>query len=325
MYNTDGTMAEKTCVVTGGAGFIGSNLVDALLAKGYRVFAVDNLLTGKEENLTEARKNPNFTFIRHDVTSELPMLGPINFLYHLASPASVPDYQRHPEETAMVNSVGTRLLLKVAKAYNARFLFTSTSEIYGDPKEHPQSESYWGNVNPIGIRSCYDESKRYGEMISFLFSRKYHIDIRIVRIFNTYGPRMKPDDGRVVSNFITQALAGKPMTVYGEGKQTRSFCYVSDMVRGLILMMESDKSKNEVLNIGNPDEYTMIELAKKIKSMTGSASEIVYSELPQDDPSRRKPDIEKAIRLLGWKPLVPLSEGLEHTISYYRGLLPQQS
>lgn len=308
----------KVCVVTGGAGFIGSNLVDSLLARGYKVFALDNLLTGREDNLTEAKKNPNFTFIRYDVISELPMLGPIDYLYHLASPASVPDYQQFPEETALVNSVGTRGLLKVAKAYGARFLFTSTSEVYGDPKEHPQAETYWGNVNPNGVRACYDEAKRFGEMITMLYHRKYGVNTRIVRIFNTYGPRMRKDDGRVVSNFINQALQGKPLTVYGDGSQTRSLCFVSDLVAGIINMMESDKTDGEVINLGNPEEFTMIELAQKVLTMTESTSQIEHLPLPADDPVKRRPDITKAKTVLNWEPKVSVTEGLTKTIEYYK-------
>lgn len=311
-------MTATTCVVTGGAGFIGSNLVDALLAKGHRVFVFDNLITGSEENLIEANKNPNFTFIQYDVTKELPVIGPIHYLYHLASPASVPDYQRYSEETALVNTVGTRALLKVAKAHAARFLFTSTSEVYGDPKEHPQKETYWGNVNPNGVRACYDESKRYGEMMTLLYVRNHGVDARIARIFNTYGPRMRPTDGRVVSNFITQALRGDAITVYGNGKQTRSFCYVSDMVAGLIALMEHANTKGEVVNIGNPEEYTMIDLATKIKQMLKTTSAIVHSDLPIDDPTQRRPDISKAKTVCNWEPNISLDEGLQKTISYYR-------
>ena len=313
-------MNERCVVVTGAAGFIGSNLVDALLLKGYKVFAFDNLITGNESNLTEAKKNPNFTFINHDVTAELPVIGPIHFIYHLASPASVPDYQKYPEETALVNTVGTRALLKVAKAHGAKFLFTSTSEVYGDPKEHPQKETYWGNVNPNGVRACYDESKRYGEMMVMLYVRKYGVDARIARIFNTYGPRMRPTDGRVVSNFINQALKTESMTVYGDGKQTRSLCYVSDMVEGLIRLMETEKTTGEVVNIGNPEEYTMVDLGQKIKKMTGSSSELVYSDLPLDDPSKRRPDISKATSVLGWTPTVTVDDGLKKTIEYYKSL-----
>lgn len=313
-------MQKQTCIVTGGAGFIGSNLVDALLARGYKVFALDNLLTGSEANLAEAGKHPDFTFINYDVIRELPVLGHIDYIYHLASPASVPDYQKYAEETALVNSIGTRGLLNVAKAHGAKFLFTSTSEIYGDPKEHPQKETYWGNVNPNGVRACYDESKRFGEMMTMLYVRKYGTDARIARIFNTYGPRMRPTDGRVISNFVNQALKGDPMTVYGDGSQTRSFCYVSDMVSGLIALMEKDGTKGEVVNLGNPEEYTMTDLATKVKTMMTSASEIVYGELPSDDPTQRRPDIAKAKALLGWEPKVSVDAGLEQTIAYYRSL-----
>lgn len=313
-------MNKKVCVVTGGAGFIGSHLVDALLKKGYKVFALDNLLTGSEDNLSEAKKHPDFTFIKYDVINELPVLGQIDYIYHLASPASVPDYQKYPEETALVNTVGTRGLLKVAKAHGAKFLFTSTSEVYGDPKEHPQKETYWGNVNPNGVRACYDEAKRFGEMMTMLYVKNHHVDGRIVRIFNTYGPRMRPNDGRVISNFINQALEGKPLTVYGDGLQTRSICYVSDQVEGLIALMETDATNGEVVNIGNPEEYTMLDLAKKIRTMMGVSSEIIHLELPLDDPTKRKPDITKAKALLGWTPKVSADEGLQKTIEYYRQL-----
>ncbi|MEK7801356.1 MAG: UDP-glucuronic acid decarboxylase family protein [Pseudomonadota bacterium] len=309
---------QKVSVVTGGAGFIGSHLVDALLAKGHRVFALDNLITGLEENLIDAKKNSNFTFINVDITTQIPILGSISYVYHLASPASVIDYQNNPEETALANSVGTRMMLKFAKEYGARFLFTSTSEIYGDPKEHPQKETYWGNVNPNGVRSCYDESKRFGEMMTMLYHNKYGVDTRIVRIFNTYGPRLRKDYGRVISNFINQALDGKPITVNGDGKQTRSPCFVSDMVSGIITMMESAKTNGEVVNLGNPDEYTMIDLAKKIITITGTASTVVLAPLPIDDPMKRMPDISKAEKLLGWKPVVSLDDGLQKTIEYYK-------
>jgi nucleoside-diphosphate-sugar epimerase len=315
-------MNEQVCVVTGGAGFIGSNLVDALLDRGYRVFAVDNLLTGSEQNLSAAKKNSRFTFIRHDVTSGLPVVGPIHYLYHLASPASVPDYQRYPEETALVNSVGTRAMLTVAKAHGAKFLFTSTSEVYGNPSEHPQKETYWGNVNPNGIRACYDESKRYGEMMTMLYVRSHGVDGRIARIFNTYGPRMRPTDGRVISNFINQAIHNAPLTLYGEGNQTRSFCYVTDMVEGLILLMEREGTKGEVINLGNPEEYTMADLARKVMTMTGTSSEITRTALPADDPEKRRPDISKATALLGWTPKISVTAGLEQTIVYYRSLMP---
>ncbi len=306
--------------MTGGAGFIGSNLVDALLAKGLTVIAFDNLMTGKEENLTDAKNNPNFTFIRHDVTSELPVFDSVDYIFHLASPASVPDYQKYPEETALVNSQGTRNLLQLAHKMHARFLFTSTSEVYGDPKEHPQKETYWGNVNPNGVRACYDESKRFGEMLTMMYRRRDALDVRIARIFNTYGPRMRPDDGRVVSNFINQAIHGEPLTVYGDGSQTRSLCFVSDMVDGLIKLMFVDDLAGQVVNVGNPEEYHIMDLAQKIKTMTNSASEIVFKPLPEDDPRERQPDITKAKTLLGWEPRVSVNEGLKKTIAYYKSL-----
>ncbi len=305
-------------VVTGGAGFIGSHLCTALIEQGHTVFALDNLLTGREENIAHLTGNPKFTFIRHDVTREMPLIPDVRYVFHLASPASVPDYQKYAEETALVNSMGTRNLLRFAKAYRASFLFTSTSEVYGSPLEHPQKETYWGNVNPNGVRSCYDESKRFGEMITMLYTRNYGVDGRIVRIFNTYGPNMRRDDGRVVSNFINQALAGSPITVYGDGSYTRSFCYVSDLVQGLMKAMFTEKTTGEVFNLGNPEEYTMLEMAKKVKELTGTASQISFGKLPEDDPPRRKPDITKATTMLGWKPTVPLSEGLQKTVEYYR-------
>ncbi|MBI5449433.1 SDR family oxidoreductase [Candidatus Gottesmanbacteria bacterium] len=310
----------KTCLVTGGAGFIGSHLCDSLLSAGYKVFCVDNLLTGQESNLDDAKKFPLFTFIRYDVIKELPILGTLDYIFHLASPASVVDYQRFAEETALVNSIGTRNLLTVAKAHKARFLFASTSEVYGDPKEHPQRETYWGNVNPNGVRACYDEAKRYGEMMVKLYYRKHGVDGRIVRIFNTYGPRMKETDGRVVSNFITQALAGKPLTIYGDGKQTRSFCYVSDLVDGIMRAMFRDGLSGEVFNIGNPHEFTMLDLANKIQGMVGSASPIEHGKLPEDDPVQRQPDTSKVEKMLAWNAKVSIDEGLKKTIEFYKNL-----
>lgn len=311
-------MNKKTCVVAGGAGFIGSHLVDALLEKGYRVYIFDSLITGAEKNIAHLSSNQSCTFIRHDIIKELPIIGPVDYVYHLASPASVPDYQNNPEETALANSVGTRNLLTFAKAYHSKFLFTSTSEVYGDPKEHPQKETYWGNVNPNGERSCYDESKRFGEMMVMLYVRQHGVDARIARIFNTYGPRMRPTDGRVISNFITQALSNSPMTVYGSGAQTRSFCYVSDLVSGLIALMEQDNTCGEVVNLGNPEEHSMQEMAEMIRTMTKSSSPFLMKPLPVDDPLKRKPDISKAERLLSWRPTVLLADGLAKTIDYYQ-------
>ncbi|MEK7141652.1 MAG: UDP-glucuronic acid decarboxylase family protein [Patescibacteria group bacterium] len=316
---------EKTCLVTGGAGFIGSHLCDSLLARGMSVICVDNFITGRKENIQEAMGNPQFHLIEHDVVEPLNNVTPRlrsgqAFIFHLASPASVVDYQSNPEETALVNSVGTRNLLRMSQETGAKFLFASTSEVYGDPKEHPQKETYWGNVNPVGQRACYDESKRFGEMMTMVYERKYKLDARIIRIFNTYGPRMRARDGRVISNLINQAIKGQQMTVYGDGTQTRSFCYVSDLVDGIMKAMFAIGTNGVVLNIGNPEEYRMTDLAVKIKEMTGSASEIIFKELPTDDPHERQPDIAKAKTVLAWEPKVSVTEGLEKTIAYYRSL-----
>lgn len=311
-------ISQKVSVVTGGAGFIGSHLCQALLAFNQRVYCIDNCITGSEKNISEFFDNPGFTFIRHDVIKDMPILHHVDYVFHLASPASVVDYQKYPEETALVNSVGTRNLLAFSKACHARFLLASTSEVYGDPKEHPQKETYWGNVNPLGIRACYDESKRFAEMLTMVYVRKYGIDARIVRIFNTYGPKMRRTDGRVISNFINQALAGTPITMYGTGKQTRSFCYVTDLVNGLIASMENPSARLEVINLGNPDEYSIRDLAQRIIFLTHSSSVITKYDLPLDDPEKRKPDITKATELLHWIPKVHLDEGLQKTIAYYK-------
>lgn len=307
-----------TSVVSGGAGFIGSYLCEALLKSGQTVLCIDNLCTGSEGNIAEARKNPKFTFIQADITSHLPDLPRAEYVYNLASPASPKDFTDLSEEIALVNSVGTLNMLKFARDSKARYLEASTSEVYGDPAVSPQTESYWGNVNPNGIRSCYDESKRFAEALTMIYVRKFGVDARIVRIFNTYGPRMRKTDGRVVSNLINQAIGGSPMTVYGNGKQTRSFCYVSDLVSGLIAVMESEGLGGQVYNLGNPDEYSVINLATKIKTMTGSRSEIVFQPLPADDPHERRPDISKVGSAVGWKPGVSLEEGLKRTIEFYR-------
>lgn len=313
-------MDMETAVVTGGAGFIGSHICDELIKKGQRVICLDNLVTGTLANIKHLQSDPNFKFIRHDVIQPLPELGDVSYIYHFASPASVPDYQKYQEETALVNSMGTLNMLRLAKKTSAKLLFASTSEVYGDPLVHPQTEDYWGNVNPNGVRACYDESKRFGEAVTALYFRKFNVDARIIRIFNTYGPRMRPNDGRVISNFVNQVLQGKPITVYGDGTQTRSFCYVDDLVRGIIVINTSQKTSGEVYNLGNPDEYTMLELAQVIKKTMDSGAQIEFKPLPEDDPKRRKPDITKVTAQLSWKPTTSLQAGLQKTIEYYRSL-----
>lgn len=311
---------QETICVTGGAGFIGSHLCEELLHIGYKVVCIDNLLTGSEKNIEQFHNNASFTFLKADVSALTELPFPFQYLFHLASPASVIDYQQYPEETALANSVGTRNLLRLAEKNSARFLFASTSEIYGDPEEHPQKETYWGHVNPNGIRACYDESKRWGEMITALYGRERNVDVRIIRIFNTYGPRMRPNDGRVISNFINQAIRNEPLTVYGNGHQTRSFCFVSDLVAGILSVMFSNES-GEVFNLGNPEEYSMLDLANKVIEITKSNSHIVHKDLPKDDPEKRKPDITKAKERLHWEPKIQLAEGLIKTTEYYRSLL----
>jgi len=308
----------KKTVVAGGAGFVGSHLCDLLLEKGMQVVCVDNLITGRKSNISHLIGNKNFKFLELDISKdEIPETG-IDYILNLASPASPVDYQKNPEETALVNSVGTRNLLILAHKNKARFLFASTSEIYGDPLEHPQKETYWGNVNSYGPRSCYDESKRFGETLIYIYIHKHDVDARIIRIFNTYGPRMQKNDGRVVSNFINQALENKPLTIYGDGTQTRSFCYVSDLVEAIVKAILKDGVKGEVFNLGNPGEFTMLELAEKIKNLTDSKSEIVFEPLPKDDPKKRRPDISKAKVDLEWEPKVLVDEGLRKTIEYYK-------
>ena len=307
---------SKNILVTGGAGFIGSHLCEKLLETN-KVICVDNLITGNKENVKLFLKHPNFIFIEHDVTRPLKLDYEIDEIYHLASPASPVDYAKKPIETMMANSLGTKNVLDLARGKNARILLASTSEVYGDPKKHPQSEDYWGNVNPIGPRSCYDESKRFAEALGISYHQVYGVDVRIARIFNTYGPRMRSNDGRAIPNFVTQALRGEDITVYGNGKQTRSFCYISDMVEGLTRLMSS-KYKGEVFNLGNPDERRIIDVAKMIREMTNSKSKIVFRPLPKDDPVRRKPDIRKAKEKLGWEPKVKFERGLEKTIEWFR-------
>ena len=306
-------------LVTGAAGFVGSHLCDRLLAEGHDVLGMDNFLTGSESNLIHVRGNPRFRFERRDISQPFDVKGTLDGILHLASPASPPDYQRWPVETLMVGSYGTHRCLTLAHAKGARFLLASTSEVYGDPLIHPQVESYWGNVNSVGPRSMYDESKRFAEAITATYQRSYGVDTRIARIFNTYGPRMRPRDGRVVSNFIVQALGGEPITMYGDGSQTRSFCYVSDLVDGLYRLFRSDR--HEPTNLGNPGEFTVRQLAEIVKEMTGSRSSIIEEPLPVDDPRLRKPDITMARTILGWTPKIPLREGLASTIDWFRRIV----
>jgi len=306
-------------VVTGGAGFLGSHLSDRLLAEGYRVVCVDNLITGSMSNVGHLQKNPDYTFIRQDVTQELDVKGPVNLVFHFASPASPIDYLELPIQTLKVGALGTHKTLGLARAKQARFLLASTSEVYGDPLVHPQPETYWGNVNPIGPRGVYDEAKRFAEAMTMAYHRYHGVDTRIVRIFNTYGPRMRPNDGRVVPAFIVQALRNEPMTVFGDGRQTRSFCYVSDLIEGIYALARS--SHHEPVNIGNPSEMTILQFAEKIRTLCGSSSEIVHKPLPVDDPKIRQPNIQKAKSLLGWEPRMDLEHGLSLTIEYFRNLI----
>ncbi|MFH1770930.1 MAG: UDP-glucuronic acid decarboxylase family protein [archaeon] len=305
----------KRILVAGGAGFIGSHLCEALLNQGHKVVCLDNFATGHKYHYVHLLKNKNFRFIKHDVTKPFHIGGKIDQIYHLASRASPVDYQKFPTETALSNSLGTYNLVKLSLKKKATLLFTSTSEAYGVPIEHPQKETYWGNVNPVGVRSCYDESKRFGEALLMAYHRQMNADVKIVRIFNTYGPRLRPGDGRVISNFIRQALTNQPLTIYGDGKQTRSFCYVSDMVSGLMKMMNSSYVGPK--NLGNPKEFTILQLAKTIIRLTNSKSKLVFEKLPLDDPTKRQPDISKARTMLGWKPQIELEEGLKKTIEWF--------
>ncbi len=293
-------------------------MCDRLLADGHKVVALDNFLTGNRRNLAHLEGEPRFRFIERDITEPLSIEGPVDGVVHMASPASPKDYLEHPIETLDAGSMGTRRMLELAREKRARYLLTSTSECYGDPLVHPQVETYWGNVNPVGPRSCYDESKRFAEAITMAYHRKHGVRTNIARIFNTYGPRMKLDDGRVVPAFLDQALHGQPLTVFGDGSQTRSFCYVSDMVEGLCRLMLSEE--RYPVNLGNPSEMTILQFAARIRSMTGSQSEIVFQPLPEDDPKQRRPDIGKARALLAWEPRVPLEEGLRLTVEYFRRL-----
>ena len=305
-------------LITGGAGFLGSHLTDKLIDRGEEVICLDNLFTGSKRNIAHLRNSPNFEFMRHDVID--PFKVEVDRIYNLACPASPVHYQYNAIKTIKTSVMGAINCLGLAKRVDARVFQASTSEIYGDPDLHPQPESYWGNVNPIGIRSCYDEGKRCAETLFFDYHRQNGVDIRIARIFNTYGPRMSPEDGRVVSNFIVQALKGEDLTVFGDGTQTRSFCYYSDLIEGFVRLMEQEATVGPV-NLGNPGEFTMLELAENVIKLTGTKAKIVFKPLPQDDPKQRKPDIEIAKSKLNWEPVVPLEEGLRETIAYFKELL----
>jgi dTDP-glucose 4,6-dehydratase len=315
MGNHEDIGSGQRCVVTGGAGFIGSHLCDYLLERGYHVICMDSLLTGAAANIVRLH-GERFEFIKHDVTNYIYIDGPVDYVFHLASPASPVDFERLPIPILKVGALGTHKALGLAKGKEARFLLASTSEVYGDPLVHPQREDYWGNVNPVGIRGVYDEAKRFAEALTMAYHRIHHVDTRIVRIFNTYGPRMRVDDGRAVPSFIAQALRGEPLTVFGDGQQTRSFCYATDLVDGIYRLMMSDVT--EPVNIGNPKEMTILELAETLRGLTGNRSPIIHKPLPLDDPRVRQPDITRARELLGWEPRVWLAEGLEQTIAYFR-------
>ncbi|MBV9492398.1 MAG: SDR family oxidoreductase [Verrucomicrobia bacterium] len=311
--------SKKIAVVTGGAGFLGSHLSDRLLAEGFRVIAIDNLITGNPENIAHLAGNPDFKFIRHNVSEFIFVPGPVHFVFHFASPASPIDYLEHPIPTLKVGALGTHNSLGLAKDKGASFLLASTSECYGDPLVHPQNEDYWGNVNPIGPRGVYDEAKRFAEAMTMAYHRSHGMDTKIVRIFNTYGPRMRLRDGRVVPAFVSQALNDEPLTVFGDGSQTRSFCYVSDLIDGIFRLAKCDY--HSPVNIGNPQEMTIRQFAEKIREITGSNSPIVYKPLPVDDPKVRQPDITRARKLLGWEPKVSVDAGIRKTIEYFRGKL----
>ncbi|MBI4409581.1 MAG: SDR family oxidoreductase [Gemmatimonadetes bacterium] len=309
-------------LITGAAGFLGSHLCDRFLAEGHEVIGMDNFLTGTPDNLAHLVGSPRFRFVSHNVTDFIYVEGPLDGVLHFASPASPVDYLEMPIQTLKVGSLGTHKTLGLAKAKRARYMLASTSEVYGDPEVHPQPETYWGHVNPIGPRGVYDEAKRFAEAMTMAYHRTHGVDVRIVRIFNTYGPRMRPSDGRVVSNFLVQALRGEPLTVYGDGSQTRSFCYVDDEIEGIYRLFQSGEIGP--VNIGNPDELTVLELAQKVLSVTGSRSPIEHRPLPTDDPRVRRPDISLARRVLGWEPKIALDEGLRRTLPYFQALVEKQ-
>tara|TARA_R110002126_G_scaffold155833_1_gene302898 strand:- start:1420 stop:2388 length:969 start_codon:yes stop_codon:yes gene_type:complete len=313
--------SRKRILITGGAGFIGSHLTDRLLNMGHEVICVDNLFTGTKRNVDHLHSHARFELMRHDVT--FPLYIEVDEIYNLACPASPVHYQHDPVQTTKTSVHGAINMLGLAKRLGCKILQASTSEVYGDPTVHPQAEDYWGNVNPIGPRSCYDEGKRCAETLYFDYHRQHGLEIKVSRIFNTYGPRMHHADGRVVSNFVVQALQDEPITIYGPGSQTRSFCYVDDLVDGLIRLMETDATVTGPMNLGNPNEFTIKELAEKVVAMTSSRSEIVYRELPQDDPKQRQPEISMAKRLLDWEPTIPLDQGLGYTINYFKGRLKE--
>lgn len=306
----------KTAVVTGGAGFIGSHLCEVLISKGYKVYCLDNLITGSLENIENLFREENFIFLKQDVTNFIYIPDSVDIVFHFASPASPEDYLKYPIQTLKVGALGTHKTLGLALAKNALYFLASTSEVYGDPKINPQSEDYWGNVNPIGPRGVYDEAKRFAEAMTMAYHRYHNLNIRIIRIFNTYGPRMRLSDGRVVPNFLSQALKGKDLTIYGDGKQTRSFCYIDDLIEGIMLSIE--KGIAHPINIGNPEEITILEFGKIVKDLIPQAGKFVFKPLPQDDPQKRRPDIKKAKKILGWKPKVSIIEGLKKTIPYFK-------
>src|SRR5579883_1855690 len=316
-----GGFAIMRTVITGGAGFIGSHLCERFLAEGHEVICVDNYITGSPVNIEPLRANDRFTFIRHDISHPLEIDGPVDNILHFASPASPVDYLRHPIPTLKVGSLGTHNMLGLTRLKKSRFLLASTSEVYGDPEQHPQREEYWGNVNPVGVRGCYDESKRFAEAITMAYHRYHGLNTHVVRIFNTYGPRMRLDDGRVLPNFMGQALRGEPLTIYGDGSQTRSFCYVEDLVEGIVRLLDCDY--HEPVNLGNPSEVTILEFAQEILKLSGSKSPIDYRPLPQDDPKVRQPDISLARSLLGWQPRIDRHEGLKRTLAYFQRRIAQ--
>lgn len=317
----DPTSNAKICLVTGGAGFIGSHLCDRLIKEGYKVVCLDNLLTGSKKNIEHLLGNPNFEFVEADVTKPFTFtISQFAYIFHLASPASPIDYQNYSEETLLVNSVGTLRMMVLTKQTGARMLLASTSEVYGDPLEHPQKETYFGNVNTFGPRSCYDESKRFGEAAAYVYLKKHNVDIRLIRIFNTYGPRMQRDDGRVISNFIMNAIRKEPFKIDGDGSQTRSFCYVDDLVDGMMKVMFTEGIKGEIFNLGNPGEFTIKDLADLVNKIAGTNSEMKFSgKFRENDPMKRQPDISKVKKATGWEPKVALEEGLKKTVEYYKG------